>query len=228
MASFQAQVLYEYTAQDDDQLTIKPGEIVSIIDSSEELNGWALAQKGDREGYVPAEYVRSIDDTPTHQPYVSSEYNTLSDGSWQPSGFKTYYETVLSQEHQLPFCFKLTKSFSDVLIPCPCSRFDYVMARGDSRRGAMLTLLFGFIICSFDAFSIIAPILPFGSNGQSSNIGQILVCLLNFITRVLLTLFFINRYPRQNLNFTTFPLINVISATTYFFRIYESLEIGGI
>eukprot|EP01083_Nonionella_stella_P272266 923164_1 len=201
MATFQAQVLYEYTAQDDDQLTIKPGEIVTVIDSSNELNGWALAQKGDKEGYVPAEYVRSIDDTPTHQPYVSSEWNNMNE-EWQPSGFKTYYETVLSQEHHLPFCFKLTKSCKDVLIPCPCSRFDYVMARGDSRRGAILTLLFGFIICSFDAFSIIVPILPFGTNNNSSSIGQIMVCLLNFLSRVILTLIFINRYPRQNLNFT--------------------------
>ena len=68
MAAYQAQVLYEYTAQDDDQLSIKPGEIVKIIDSSQDLNGWALAQKGDKEGYVPAEYVRSIDDN-------SSPYN---------------------------------------------------------------------------------------------------------------------------------------------------------
>eukprot|EP01084_Bolivina_argentea_P028027 52128_1 len=125
----QAQVLYEYDAHDDDQLSIKPGEIISIIDDAPELNGWALAQKGDKEGYVPAEYVRFIDNTPTnHTPFVSDE--------WQPSGFKTFYENVLSQEHHLPFCFKLTKSLRDVLIPCPCSRFGYVMSRGDLRRGA--------------------------------------------------------------------------------------------
>ena len=165
--SYQAQVLYEYTAQDDDQLSIKPGEIVTIIDASADLNGWALAQKGDREGYVPAEYVRSIDDTATNQaPYVSSDWNNVSE-EWQPSGFKTYYETVLSQEHHLPFSFKFTKSVRDVLIPCPCSRFDYVMARGDSRRGAILTLLFGFLICTFDAFSIVAPTIPFGDNGEN-------------------------------------------------------------
>lgn len=163
MASYQAQVLYEYTAQDDDQLSIKPGEIVSIIDASKELNGWALAQKGDKEGYVPAEYIRSIDDASNHQPYVSSEWNNVSE-EWQPSGFRTYYETVLSQEHHLPFCFKLSKAFMDVLIPCPCSRFDYVMARGDSRRGAIVTLLFAFVICCFDAFSVLAPIIPLGTD----------------------------------------------------------------
>ena len=42
----QAQVLYEYEAHDDDQLTIKPGDIITIIDDSQDLNGWALAQKG--------------------------------------------------------------------------------------------------------------------------------------------------------------------------------------
>lgn len=42
----QAQVLYEYEAHDDDQLTIRPGDIITIIDDSQDLNGWALAQKG--------------------------------------------------------------------------------------------------------------------------------------------------------------------------------------
>eukprot|EP00490_Sorites_sp_Unknown_P011300 CAMPEP_0114661028 /NCGR_PEP_ID=MMETSP0191-20121206/21493_1 /TAXON_ID=126664 /ORGANISM="Sorites sp." /LENGTH=74 /DNA_ID=CAMNT_0001891951 /DNA_START=45 /DNA_END=266 /DNA_ORIENTATION=+ len=60
-SGIQAQVLYEYEAHDDDQLSIKPGDIVTIIDDSQDLNGWALAQKGDKEGYVPAEYVRYID-----------------------------------------------------------------------------------------------------------------------------------------------------------------------
>jgi len=224
MSSYQAQVLYEYVAQDDDQLTIKPGEIVTVIDAAQELNGWALAQKGDREGYVPAEYVRSIDDSAsTHQPYVSSDYNLVSD-EWQPSGFKTFYETVLSQEHQLPFCFKLTKATKEVLVPCPCSRFDYVMARGDSRRGALLTLLFGVVICSFDAFSIIAPALPFGDESVSG--GQLAIVFLNLAVRMALTLFLISRYPRQNLNLTTMPMLNVVSAFTFSIRIYEALELG--
>ena len=174
MATYQAQVLYDYTAQDDDQLSIKPGEIVKIIDSSQDLNGWALAQKGDKEGYVPAEYVRSIDDSSSHQPYMSSEWNNASD-EWQPSGFKTFYETVLSQEHRLPFCYKFPKAVKDVLVPCPCRQLDYVMSRGDSRRGAILTLLFGFVICSFDGFSILSPILPFGSDKGS--VTALCLCL---------------------------------------------------
>jgi len=215
-------------AQDDDQLTIAPGEIVTVIDSASELNGWALAQKGDREGYVPAEYVRSIDDAATtHQPYVSSEWNGVASGDgWNAdaSGFKTFYETVLSQEHKLPFCFKVSKALREVLVPCPCSRFDYVMARGDSRRGALLTVLFGVVICSFDAFSIIAPILPFGSDEVSG--AQTAVMILNLFVRVALTLFLIARYPRQNLNLTTMPFLNFVSAWTFSIRIYEALELG--
>eukprot|EP00484_Ammonia_sp_Unknown_P010632 CAMPEP_0197055618 /NCGR_PEP_ID=MMETSP1384-20130603/69690_1 /TAXON_ID=29189 /ORGANISM="Ammonia sp." /LENGTH=239 /DNA_ID=CAMNT_0042489251 /DNA_START=25 /DNA_END=741 /DNA_ORIENTATION=- len=223
MTSFQAQVLYEYTAQDDDQLSIKPGDIVTVIDASEELNGWALTQKGDREGYVPAEYVRPIEDAGTAQaPYVASDWNNMSE-EWQPSGFKTIYETLLSQEHHLPFCYKLSKSLPDVLIPCPCPRLNYVMARSDSRRGAILTLLFAFMICSFDAFSILAPILPFGSNDKTS-MAQILVCILNLLCRVALTLLFVHRYPRPHLNLTTFPLLNVIISLTFSFRVYELLE----
>lgn len=58
------------------------------------------------------------------------------------------------------------------------------------------------------------------------SIEQILVCLLNIVFRILLTLLFINRYPRQNLNFTTLPLLNVVTSLTYSIRIYESLELG--
>ena len=61
---------------------------------------------------------------------------------------------------------------------------------------------------------------------RTTSAGQIIICLLNFLCRILLTLLFINRYPRQNLNFTTFPLLNVISSLTFSIRIYESLELG--
>lgn len=58
---FQAEVLYEYVGVDENQLTIKKGETIIIIDNSEELNGWALAANDDNEeGYVPAEYINRI------------------------------------------------------------------------------------------------------------------------------------------------------------------------
>jgi len=224
MAAYQAQVLYEYSAQDDDQLSIKPGDIVKIIDASQDLNGWALAQKGDKEGYVPAEYVQSIEDSSTNG-YRASDWNNASD-EWQPSGFKTYYETVLSQQHKLPFCFKFQKAVKEVLMPCPCRQLDYVMSRPESRRGAILTLLFGFVICSFDGFSMLSPILPIGKEDKGGNTGGIIVCVLNVAVRAALTLLFMKRYPRPNLDFTTFPLINIISSLTFSIRIYESLELG--
>jgi hypothetical protein len=222
VAAYRAHVLYEYQARDDDQLSIRPGDILNIIDASAELNGWALAQKGDKEGYVPAEYVQSIDDNSTTQPY---DWNNGGD-EWQPSGFKTYYETVLSQQHNLPFRLKFSKAVKEVLMPCPCRQLDYVMARPESRRGAILTLLFGFVICSFDGFSILSPILPIGNADTGGNTGGITVCVLNVAVRAALTLLCMKRYPRPNLDFTTFPLINIISSLTFSIRIYESLELG--
>eukprot|EP01084_Bolivina_argentea_P169598 293990_1 len=54
-------VLYEYESQDEDQLSIKPGEEVFVLDCSADLNGWALVENMDKkEGYIPAEYMRSI------------------------------------------------------------------------------------------------------------------------------------------------------------------------
>ena len=58
---YQAEVLYEYLGVDENQLTIKKGETIIIIDASDELNGWALAANdNDEEGYVPAEYIKRI------------------------------------------------------------------------------------------------------------------------------------------------------------------------
>merc|ERR1712110_531919 len=71
----------------------------------------------------------------------------------------------------------------------------------------------------------LSPILPIGKDTEATA-SQIVVCILNFVFRAVLTLLFMKRYPRPNLNFTTFPLINVISSLTYSIRIYESLELG--
>ena len=155
----QAQVLYEYEAHDDDQLTIKPGDIITIIDDSQDLNGWALAQKGDREGYVPAEYVRYME-----QPAFDYQ------DSWKPQGFETYYTSILSQEHHLPFIIKIKKAFLDVLIPCPCSKYGYVMSRSDLRSGAILSLVFALVVSMVDAFSLISPMIPFDKDKSYVNI----------------------------------------------------------
>lgn len=57
----EAEVLYEYVGVDENQLTIKKGETIIIIDASEELNGWALAANNNNdEGYVPKEYIKRI------------------------------------------------------------------------------------------------------------------------------------------------------------------------
>jgi len=178
----QAQVLYEYAAQDGDQLTIEKGEIIEILDDSEDLNGWALAKKGEKEGYVPADYVRYIEQQP--------------------------YENF-------------------VLVPCPCSRFSYTMSRPDLKRGAIFHLIIFLIVTLVDAFSIIAPCLPFGE--EQSDTGKLVsICIttLNALCRVVLVCVHLSKYPRPELIFTTFPFLNVIASLTFSIRVYELLEMG--
>jgi len=214
MLALQAQVLYEYEAQDGDQLTIKPGDIIEIIDDSPDLNGWALARRGDKEGYVPAEYVRYIDQN------TSDEWNT--------GGFRQYYNTTLAQEHHLPYCEKLLRSIEEVYIPCPCSKFKYAMTRPDLKRGAILHLLFSFIVAIVDSITMLAPCVPFDTKStQQPEMAQVILTSVNVILRVLLCLWFISRYPRGNLTMTTFPFLTLISSLTYSIRVYELLEMGG-
>lgn len=108
----------------------------------------------DREGYVPAEYVRYME-----QAAIDQYQDT-----WQPQGFETYYQNVLTQEHHLPFFIKLKQAVRDVLIPCPCSKYGYVMSRSDLRSGAILSLVFALIVSLVDAFSLIAPCITFDSS----------------------------------------------------------------
>ena len=96
--------------------------------------------------------------------------------SWKPQGFDTYYTQVLSQEHHLPFMAKLKKAILDVLIPCPCSKYGYVMSRSDLRSGAILSLVFALVVSLVDAFSLIAPCIPFAAKSNEKY-----VCLFLFL-----------------------------------------------
>jgi len=203
----QAQVLFEYVATDEDQLTIKPGEIVIIVDNSSDLNGWALAQKGDKEGYVPSEYLRYI-----------------NNNSYASEGFESCYNKFLLQEHHLPFLFKMRQAICDVLTPFPCSRYGYVMTRKEYRTSAILLLIMNFIISIADVISLLSPIIFVGN--KTLTLEQQLIVYVNILCRMILTLVFIKRYPRPNIIFCTFPFTNVITSLTYSIRYYEFLEIG--
>jgi len=217
MAAPQAQVLYEYEAQDGDQLTIKPGDIIEIIDDSLDLNGWALARKGNKEGYVPADYVR----------YIETNKEPTYGDEWRTVGFEQYYTTILAQEHNLPYCEKLSHFVKEVYVPYRCSKFMYTMKRSDLKRGAILNLLFSFLVAIVDSLTMIAPCLPFDSNSSDKpEIVQVILTIVNIILRVMLCLWFIGRYPRGNLTIMTFPFLSVISSLTYSIRVYELLEMG--
>jgi len=212
----QAQVLYEYIAQDGDQLTIKPGDIIEIVDDSPDLNGWALARRGNREGYVPAEYVRYID-----------QNNNYDGDLWRTTGFEQYYNNVLAHEKQSPYCEKVVHSVEEVFIPFPCSKFIFSMERPYLKRGAMLHLLFSFIVAIVDSLTILAPCVPFDTqSAQRPEMSQVVLTCINIVVRALLCLWFIGRYPRRNLTMTTFPCLTIISSLTYSIRVYELLEMG--
>ncbi|KAI0391467.1 P-loop containing nucleoside triphosphate hydrolase protein [Xylariaceae sp. FL0594] len=54
----QAKVLYDFTSQRENELTIKAGDIIEIV--QKEDNGWWLAKSGSAQAWVPAAYVDEI------------------------------------------------------------------------------------------------------------------------------------------------------------------------
>jgi len=99
------------------------------------------------------------------------------------------------------------------------------MARNEVRMGAALSITINFVICLFDFFCLLSPMVCIADN-KNPTLGEILVVIMNVLARILLTLVFISRYPRHSLIFCTFPFLNVIASLTYGMRIYEFLEMG--
>ncbi|KAI3394634.1 hypothetical protein diail_2498 [Diaporthe ilicicola] len=54
-AKIMAKVLYDFAGQRENELTIKTGDMIEVV--QKETNGWWLAKKGDGQAWVPAAYV---------------------------------------------------------------------------------------------------------------------------------------------------------------------------
>lgn len=54
-ARIMAKVLYDFAGQRENELTIKAGDMIEVV--QKETNGWWLAKKGDGQAWVPAAYV---------------------------------------------------------------------------------------------------------------------------------------------------------------------------
>ncbi|CAG9539272.1 unnamed protein product [Cercopithifilaria johnstoni] len=54
-----AKVLHDYDAQDDDELSLKKGEKITVISGPDHLN-WSLGMKNERTGFFPASFVQKL------------------------------------------------------------------------------------------------------------------------------------------------------------------------
>jgi len=55
---YRAKVVVDYDAEDDSEMSIKVGDIVTIEELKE--NGWSLASKGTSQGWIPTDYVEPL------------------------------------------------------------------------------------------------------------------------------------------------------------------------
>eukprot|EP00276_Gloeochaete_wittrockiana_P013596 CAMPEP_0184332654 /NCGR_PEP_ID=MMETSP1089-20130417/1823_1 /TAXON_ID=38269 ORGANISM="Gloeochaete wittrockiana, Strain SAG46.84" /NCGR_SAMPLE_ID=MMETSP1089 /ASSEMBLY_ACC=CAM_ASM_000445 /LENGTH=283 /DNA_ID=CAMNT_0026656149 /DNA_START=92 /DNA_END=943 /DNA_ORIENTATION=+ len=61
MKRFRARVLYDYTAQQDYEMTIRVGEVITVL--SKHGNGWWLGASAEsKQGYFPGSYVEPIEE----------------------------------------------------------------------------------------------------------------------------------------------------------------------
>ena len=59
VAGKKAKVLWDYNAQDQDEVTLKRGDIVNVLGDSE-FDGWWKVQLGQKIGAFPSDYVKLI------------------------------------------------------------------------------------------------------------------------------------------------------------------------
>ena len=59
-----AKVLFSYTADKDDEITIKEGDIVDVITMETEEDGWWLVHYRDQKGLAPSNYLSLIPSSP--------------------------------------------------------------------------------------------------------------------------------------------------------------------
>ncbi|KAH8682315.1 P-loop containing nucleoside triphosphate hydrolase protein [Xylariales sp. PMI_506] len=57
-AKMQAKVLYDFAGEKENELSIRAGEIIEIV--QKENNGWWLAKKSDSQAWIPAAYVEEV------------------------------------------------------------------------------------------------------------------------------------------------------------------------
>uniref|UniRef100_A0A0R3S566 SH3 domain-containing protein n=1 Tax=Elaeophora elaphi TaxID=1147741 RepID=A0A0R3S566_9BILA len=56
---YTAKVLHDYDAQDDDELTLKKGEKITVLSGPDHLN-WSMGMKNERTGFFPASFVQKL------------------------------------------------------------------------------------------------------------------------------------------------------------------------
>ena len=59
-----AKVIFSYTANEDDEVTIKEDDIVDVITMETGQDGWWLVRNGDQEGLAPSNYLSLISPAP--------------------------------------------------------------------------------------------------------------------------------------------------------------------
>jgi len=67
---YNAQVKFDYEAVESTELSIKVGDIVGVEESNE--TGWCLVVMGDREGWVPTDFIERIEDEPAPPPVAAA------------------------------------------------------------------------------------------------------------------------------------------------------------
>ena len=52
--------MFEYAATQDDEITVKEGDIVEIVTTTTDQDGWWVIKKGSQEGLVPDNFLEKL------------------------------------------------------------------------------------------------------------------------------------------------------------------------
>lgn len=75
--NLKAKAMFPYIADQEDEITIKEGDIVDVISRETEQDGWWLVRLGNNEGLVPDNFLSLIQSGPPSTSNINGMHLTL-------------------------------------------------------------------------------------------------------------------------------------------------------
>lgn len=136
--------------------------------------------------------------------------------------FQMIWNEYLDAEQKLPLSKKLSYCFKRTF--CSCRSLEYILQPQDSLRyPALRAVLFTFVFAVIDNIQLFYGFQSLVTQNKSEAISA-WIGIANIIARIILSLYFMSRFPISIMIFSTFPILNLWTSIKNTTTIYTDLN----